>query len=353
MYQSVGLFRALAVCLLLSPPLAGCGVLVTAAASIRDQAPPVGEDLAQDPLMQSLASRFAFMALLSDVVYYRDGTEVGPSCSERTGGADLATTAFLGQPRPEGRWERAANQQGLSFCLDHPSGLYYETFVFRTRAGRVTEAVIVFRGTEGADLRDWGSNLSAFAGLEPPQYRAALDALEPVMDALQRGQYVGAAVYVAGHSLGGGLAQQAAYRFDAVRAAYTFNTSPVTNWSWMVLRGESPQQHWPVIYRVYHTGEALHYVRNVTTLTTATRYNRHDIGLQLRPRSAITGHAITVIACGLSDVIVRGGLQDNPHHYSLASATAALGRPVCRSYTQPPPARRTLPPSAGYHASGP
>lgn len=325
--------RGLVVAVLLLS-LSGCGALVTSAAWIANgKVPPPSRDDGHDPFKRELAARFAFMALLSEKIYYRKQHKSGVPCNARASAADLETSLFLGHSREQGRWVRAANTATTQFCLDHPNGLYFETFLFKTPNGKVTEAVIVFRGTEGLDLEDWGSNFAAFFGIEPPQYRTALEALEGVMQALSKDpKYDGAAVYTAGHSLGGGLAQQAAYRFEAVRAAYTFNTSPVTNWSWMVLRGDKPEQDWPVIYRVNHTGEFLSYPRGIATYMTATRYNRYDVGIQLKKRRAISGHAIAILGCGLTEVIVETEQDSNAHHYSLPMARFALNSDICAEF---------------------
>ncbi|HSG55905.1 MAG TPA: DUF6792 domain-containing protein, partial [Paracoccaceae bacterium] len=232
----------------------------------------------------------------------------------------------------QGKWTRAANIPGVNFCLDDPSGVFYETFLYTTPGNRVHEAVIVFRGTEGPSLRDWSANLSNVTGIEPVQYRRARQELEKVFEEFEKPRYKGTAVYAAGHSLGGGLAQQAGYRFDRIKTVYAFNSSPVTNWSWLALKGDITQ-NWPVIYRLFHTGEALDPIRNAATAITTTRFNRYDIGIQLQEKSRIGGHAMDIIACGLAKILADSGRKDNAHGYTAHYAKRHVyDGPLCAAY---------------------
>lgn len=302
--------------------LLGCGAVLSGYARLQHSENPAEPIIGHDPFSQDIASRFGFMAFLADNVYNRGIRAEESHCTppKKQDGLLLLNKA---RPRSaEGRWERPANTEGVNFCLNHPSGLFYETFVFRNRSNEIDEAVIVFRGTEGLNLRDWGANLSVSVGAEPQQYRIALSEIEPVIDELKRISSARLSIYTTGHSLGGGLAQQIGYRFAEISTVYAFNPSPVTNWTWLVLKHGGPRQDWPVIYRVYHTGEALHHVRNITVPFLSTKYNRYDIGLQLTRKSTISGHAMAVISCGLADIIIEAGLGMNSHSYTLAEARA-------------------------------
>ncbi|ASM71522.1 MULTISPECIES: DUF6792 domain-containing protein [Roseobacteraceae] len=318
---------------LMSVPLAGCGALVTPVAyhvhKDRIGKPVTG----QDPFIQDVASRFGFMALLSEMVYYRSTRGRDSAHCENPAARDgLLQLPVVGKNGVTGRWERAANQGDVSFCLDDKSGVFYETLFFRTPAGQVKEAVIVFRGTEGPSLRDWTANLSSATGVEPRQYRVALDALDKVFKELAKPEYQGIAIYTAGHSLGGGLAQQAGFRFAQVDAVYAFNSSPVTNWSWMALNDEITQD-WPVIYRLSHTGEALGGLRSVATSMTSTRFNRYDIGIQLQEKSLVAGHAINVMACGFARIIAQAEISENAHYYPLGYARRLIDHdPMCAAF---------------------
>ena len=80
------------------------------------------------------------------------------------------------------------------------------------------------------------------------------------------------------------------------------------------------EEDWPVIYRVYHSGEVLGIVRNAAAYTTSTRFNRYDIGLQLQEKSLIGGHAMKIMACGLAKIIARSARVDGAHHYPVRYA---------------------------------
>jgi len=312
--------------------LTGCGAVVTPVAYLmhkdKIEAPVIG----QDPFIQSIASRFGFMALLSEMVYYRDMGNTGSPCDHSTMPRSAMTLSVLGPQSAQGKWERARNTDEVKFCLDDPSGVFYETFIYSAPDKGPQEAVIVFRGTEGPSLRDWTANLSAVTGIEPQQYRTALTELSKVMAELGGAKYKDMSIYAAGHSLGGGLAQQAGYGFKSIKAVYAFNTSPVTNWSWMAINRDI-KNNWPVIYRIHHTGEALGPIRNISTAITMTRFNRYDIGVQLQSKSTIRGHAIDIFACGLAKIIVDSNLSENAHYYSVKNARHLLFTDkICAAY---------------------
>ncbi|MGY6704606.1 DUF6792 domain-containing protein [Roseinatronobacter sp.] len=306
--------------------LSGCGAVLAGYARLQHSENPPEPTIGHDPFSQDIASRFGFMAFLADNVYNR-GILAGEShCRPPKEQDGLLLLNKARSRSAKGGWERPANTEGVNFCLDHPSGLFYETFVFRNQSHEIDEAVIVFRGTEGLNLRDWGANLSVSIGVEPQQYRVVLSEIEPVIDELKRISSAELSIYSVGHSLGGGLAQQAGYRFAEINTVYAFNPSPVTNWTWLVLKHGGPRQDWPVIYRVYHTGEALHHARNFTVPFLSTKFNRYDIGLQLTRKSTISGHAMAVISCGLADIITEAGLVMNSHSYTLEEARAVRSR---------------------------
>src|SRR5262249_65926 len=155
-------------------------------------------------------------------------------------------------------------------------------------------------------LSDWGSNVVAALGFEPKQYALSRELIPRLVDRLRSrfeadGKEV--KIYATGHSLGGGLAQQAGYLRKEVRGVFTFNTSPVTNWSHLRMR-KAVGNAYPVIYRIFHGGEFLEKVRFVSTSFTKARYDRHDIGLQLQERTGVRGHSMSIIACNFARLIV-------------------------------------------------
>jgi hypothetical protein len=116
----------------------------------------------------------------------------------------------------------------------HPvSGLEFHVWR-RMHAGSCREVVIAFRGTDKNDLGDWVSNFRWLNRLVPKfdQYAQVQTHITYIVNRIKRNGCNGAGTQFvsAGHSLGGGLAQQAAYA-DAggnIKYVYAFDSSPVT-----------------------------------------------------------------------------------------------------------------------------
>jgi hypothetical protein len=318
--------------LLLSVVAAGCGPLVTKVADSsrfnkgNDIGPP---SLANDDFLNDAASRFGLMALFAEVVYRRDldiGVRDQDGCAYAAGNGralpsfgmpDQNSQANSSEPRK--RWKRWLANSGNSppGCVNQ-SGLYYETYVLEDVDGKLLEAVIAFRGTENRPSQffsDWTTNLTAAFAFEPKQYRLARDRVPTLITALkERNPEI--KIYATGHSLGGGLAQQAGYLSKHVLEVFTFNTSPVTNWSHLRLKGEVGNAY-PTFHRIYHGGEILEKVRFVATSLTKARFGRHDIGLQLKSRSNFGGHSMQIIACTFAEIIANRGIDDAEHFYPV------------------------------------
>lgn len=116
----------------------------------------------------------------------------------------------------------------------HPvDGLEYHVWR-RMRGDRCAEVVIAFRGSDKNDLGDWVSNfrwLNRLA-LKFDQYSQVQDHITDVVRSIKRNVCPGPDTQFvsAGHSLGGGLAQQAAYAQadGSIKYVYAFDPSPVT-----------------------------------------------------------------------------------------------------------------------------
>lgn len=310
--------------------LASCGIVTTIRAKHTDPtvAVKIPTSLPSDPFMISISAEFSLMAWFAEVVYRRElvttGT-VSTACDFLKNGDD---PSIAGMPRPISEvasskiigWYRyrpvvanSSEDVDVESCVND-QGLFYETYVLYGDDGEINKAVIAFRGTEnreGEAKMDWSTNISAALGREPTQYALARAKLPALISNLKK--HSGIKIYAVGHSLGGGLAQQAGYLFTEIEAVYTFNTSPVTNWSQLRLTkvintddGTKTigiiKNNYPTIYRVHHTGEGLQSVRNITTAFTSTRYNRYDIGVQLKPKSLGKGHSQSILACGLAKI---------------------------------------------------
>ncbi|MDO8038250.1 hypothetical protein [Janthinobacterium sp. SUN137] len=203
-------------------------------------------------------------------------------------------------------------------------GLQYETYIRLDASGRPLEAVLAFRGTENTKYEwrsDWIANFSNvdFGVGANPQFSEArieggrlIEALVRVLPkttsspvckaAKNRSEGVQAPIDLVGHSLGGGLAQHLAYSSKAcdVRATIAFDPSPATGWFFLHWRGCVVTTD-PNIYRVYLDGEALSFVRKVSTKFNQTRDHRRDIRMTFPDVDvgAFGRHSMTLLAAGI------------------------------------------------------
>lgn len=279
----------------------------------------------------TLVGQVAWPALLSRLVY-RDYVSEPARNNE---GACLAgrewnplerLNRMVGRPGGSDRWE-SWRPEGIG-CFSG-DGLFYETFVFREFkvdgpvGGVITQAFIVFRGTEnlkGAWWDDWVANMSMAFGITPRQFELVSKRLPLLLDELKPKGAEGTTVYTAGHSLGGGLAQTAAY-IDRRRAAYAFDTSPVNAWTWMRRQKNLIKVPDPQIIRVINDYEALSAVRKVTNAANSTvlRTGRVDVTFtfplseHLVERTnagflkrAASMHSMALLACNLSARVAQG-----------------------------------------------
>jgi pimeloyl-ACP methyl ester carboxylesterase len=135
------------------------------------------------------------------------------------------------------------------------------------RGAQCTEAVVAFRGTDRTSSEDWTSNLHWLLRLLPiyDQYEQVQDYAPEFVRAIERDPCFvkGKTQIVAvGHSLGGGLAQQAAYMDPRIRQVYAFDPSIVTGSSDAHVRRVWTQNVPGLkIERIYEHGEFLAYLR--------------------------------------------------------------------------------------------
>jgi hypothetical protein len=128
---------------------------------------------------------------------------------------------------------------------------------FKNRA--CTEVAVALRGTDKNDIGDWVSNLRWF--LKSPSQSDQYDQVrEHIADIVTRAKNKGCqrATFVAvGHSLGGGLAQHAAYGHPDLRYVYAFDPSPVTGLFDFAAAFRQDNTRGHGIDRVYEGGEIL------------------------------------------------------------------------------------------------
>jgi pimeloyl-ACP methyl ester carboxylesterase len=142
---------------------------------------------------------------------------------------------------------------------DQKTSLYFE--VWERALPDAVEVAVVFRGTH--EWKDWWSNLrwvTRFIPIGWDQYDLTRSEIVKVVSrAKQRHRTV--QMVTAGHSLGGGLAQQAAYAHPEITHVYAFDSSPVTGFRSVPQPARDANRQGIVIDRVYERGEILAYVR--------------------------------------------------------------------------------------------
>lgn len=145
-------------------------------------------------------------------------------------------------------------------------GLQYQVFIKQT-INAPTQAVIVFRGTDKSfgdlftDFR-WVTRFIPFTWDQYDQTRALIPDLVKYI----RSKYGDdVRIITTGHSLGGGLAQQALYVTPYIKNAYVFNTSSVTGFYSVEDFSERDINKVGVsIFKIHERGEVLQYLRFLT-----------------------------------------------------------------------------------------
>jgi pimeloyl-ACP methyl ester carboxylesterase len=129
-----------------------------------------------------------------------------------------------------------------------------------------SEAVIAFRGTVGGDKGDWESNFHWILRAFPiyDQYDQVRDQIGDFISHIERDKCYRAGVteiIAVGHSLGGGLAQLAAYSDWRIRRVYAFDPSMVTGYYSVNPPNRDRNVQGLRMERVYEFGEVLAYGR--------------------------------------------------------------------------------------------
>lgn len=170
-----------------------------------------------------------------------------------------------------------------------------------------TIAAIVFRGTVFTEIDDWYSNLRWFTRINPfvyDQYDQVRDNINDIVKSL--GSKV--RIVATGHSLGGGLAQQAAYACNSVKEVYGFDPSPVTGYFSVDSDERARNEQGINIYRIYEVGEVLGYVRGfMRILSPIPKDNPKivELGFNFDHGSVVKQHSIDKLAVEMSKMFLK------------------------------------------------
>ncbi len=139
--------------------------------------------------------------------------------------------------------------------------------IWARRGAVCPEAAIVFRGTVGGDRGDWESNFHWLlrATHVYDQYDQVSDHIADFVAVLKRDACYRSSTQILaiGHSLGGGLAQLAAYANADIDRIYAFDPSMVTGFYSVNPKGRDDNVKGLVGERVFEHGELLAYARYV------------------------------------------------------------------------------------------
>ena len=290
--------------------------------NLDERTPPPGEVIVRPASssqgVEKYVDQFALMALFANIVYRDD-----LNSSERKNKACI----YIGDPShrhvkldmPQGLNGDGWQRWTLPGACYNAHGLYYETYV-HFKNGHINEAVIAIRGTEGSDLNDWKANLSGVVDFAETEYNYAMENILPLISSLKNNFKV-EKIFLTAHSLGGGVAQEIAFASKEVDETFTFNTSPVTNWT-RLHNDHKDVNPDPVIHRIYQGHEVLAYLRNVTTRFNDERFFRNDYRFGFVKGDVLNSHAINHLACQFA---ARVSAQNGAaHYYSRQNAEAVL-----------------------------
>lgn len=200
-------------------------------------------------------------ALLSADVY--EGEELSKNLCKSEG--SLSRWSELGEAAL--RNVRSVPKDSSDWHGDFADGLVYNIY-YRHDLNSNGEQVValVFRGTDGG-VSDLWSNLHwltrwvAFTYNQYDLVRDIAPELVKVIEEHEEFQGKRVRIIAAGHSLGGGLAQQAAYAADGIETVYAFDSSSVTGFYDVDKSDRDARAKKMRIYRIYERGEILAYLR--------------------------------------------------------------------------------------------
>ncbi|HET7435736.1 MAG TPA: hypothetical protein VFN10_13590 [Thermoanaerobaculia bacterium] len=230
-----------------------------------------------------------------DLVYMRDAAVLSAAVYRRA--AELPPvngwTEMAGVPQPEPIAKRL-----------HTAGLVYGVWV--NQSTRPVTAMLVFRGT--AQAADWYSNLrwiTAAIPLVEDDYDQTIRLTTDIVKKIRETYGRDTVIYSAGHSLGGGLAQTAAYAACGdIKAAFAFDPSPVTKHR--VENQCTPGHSAQHFYRIYERSEVLSHVRYaIRHVINLRQVNPHimEVKVSLFNAYGIGAHSIQQLATQLDAVI--------------------------------------------------
>lgn len=159
-------------------------------------------------------------------------------------------------------WQRVLSQSDVSNLVTNKKsvdGLKYEAWY----SAEKKQLIITFRGT-GKRLGDWFSNFRWVTRVIPgvhDHYDLVRENIEGIIKRATAASGEIDTIVATGHSLGGGLAQHAAYSSPQISVVYAFNPTPVTGYTSVDTDDRSANSRDLFIARIFEHGEVLAYMR--------------------------------------------------------------------------------------------
>lgn len=189
-------------------------------------------------------------------------------------------------------------------------GLYFEVWYTAGHNGNKI-AAIVFRGTRFTMWQDWYSNCRWLTKFIPgvfDHYRQINALAKKIVDSLKKELGSDIKIIAAGHSLGGGLAQHAAYSASDISDVFAFNPSPVTGFYSIPKSTRENNSEKLRILRIYEHGEILAYLRLVLRPFYPLTYSKPsiiEVRFNFSRADSITEHGMERFAHGLHSIAGR------------------------------------------------